>query len=47
MLHSVDGYDEPDYRDRGDSSSSDESFICDAASRIRLDGRDAVLADAM
>ena len=46
MIRSVDGCDDPAYRDRVDVSSSDGRFRCDAVSRIRLNGRDSVLTDA-
>ena len=45
-LRSVYSCDKPAYRDRGDIGSGDGSFRCDAISRIRLNGRDAILTDA-
>ena len=46
MISSVDGCDNPNYRDRGDVSSSDGIFVCDFISSICFNVRDTVLADA-
>ena len=46
ILRSVDGCDDPAYRDLGDVCSNDVSFRSDAVSRICINGMDAVLIDA-
>ena len=46
MFSSVDGCNEPTYRDRVNISSSDGSFDCDAGSSIYFNIRDVVIADS-
>ena len=45
MLRSVEGYNDPSYLNRGDVSSIDGRFGCDAVSMIFFNSRDAILAD--